>query len=283
MPTATINGREMHYLDEGQGFPLIFGHSFLCDAQMWQPQIDQFKKNFRCIVPELFSHGKSQSLDDSTPYSIEQMTADHLALLDILNIDKCIVIGLSVGGIWGTQLAVKHSKRIAGLVLCDTYVGDEPSETRHSYEQLTDTIEVAKGFTDPILDAIVPIFFAPETFDVAPEIPKALREQLSAVAPNKIPGLCGISRGIFSRQSQLGDLPGIKQPTLVIVGESDIPRPVSESQEMADLLPNSELCTIPHGGHICNLENPNDFNKVLGDFLQAVEVTLSQRSDTIFA
>lgn len=276
MPTVTINGRSMHYLDEGKGFPILFGHSFLWDANMWQPQVQAFKTKFRCIVPELFSHGRSAPLESSAPYSIEQMVRDHVQLLDHLGIEQCIVVGLSVGGMWGARLALDHPERVAGLVLCGTYVGAEPEETHHAYGQLIDGIEQMGGFSDPVLDGMIPLFFAPQTFTTNPALPAVFREQLVTMNPEMLPGICGIGRGIFARLCLLGELAKITQSTLVMVGESDIPRPVPEAQEMARLLPQGELCRISDGGHICNLENIDDFNGALERFFQTIELPVPQ-------
>ena len=73
-----IAGRRMAYLDEGQGPVLLFGHSYLWDSAMWAPQVEALKGSYRCIVPELWGHGDSDSLPEG-PCSLETLARDHLA------------------------------------------------------------------------------------------------------------------------------------------------------------------------------------------------------------
>ena len=80
-----IDGARMSYVDQGQGFPVLLGHSYLWSAEMWQPQIAALSEHFRVIVPELWGHGGS----DAPPATTTDMSAlarQHLALLDALDI-----------------------------------------------------------------------------------------------------------------------------------------------------------------------------------------------------
>lgn len=65
MNNFTIENQNMAYLDEGQGPVLVFGHSYLWDSAMWQPQVEALKSKYRCIVPELWSHGQSDAAPSS--------------------------------------------------------------------------------------------------------------------------------------------------------------------------------------------------------------------------
>ena len=120
-----IAGRRMAYLDEGQGPVLLFGHSYLWDSAMWAPQVEALKGSYRCIVPELWGHGDSDVLPDGG-CTLATLARDHLALLDALGIDECVLVGLSIGGMWGVELARMAPARLKGLVLMDTFVGWEP-------------------------------------------------------------------------------------------------------------------------------------------------------------
>ena len=114
-----INGKKMAYLDIGEGPVLLFGHSFLWDADMWQPQLQELSKSYRCIAPDFWGHGESEGISDSN-YSMKQIAKDYLALLDALEIQSCAVIGLSVGGMWGTEMALMAPERVESLIIMDT-------------------------------------------------------------------------------------------------------------------------------------------------------------------
>ena len=117
-----IAGRRMAYLDEGQGPALLFGHSYLWDSAMWAPQIEALKGQYRCIVPELWGHGDSDVLPEG-PCTLATLARDHLALLDALGIDECVLVGLSIGGMWGVELARMAPARLKGLVLMAAVIG----------------------------------------------------------------------------------------------------------------------------------------------------------------
>lgn len=267
MPTLDLQGRKLHYLDEGQGFPIIFGHSYLWDAEMWRPQIDKFKNNYRCIAPDLWGHGESAQLAACESYSLEEMVADYKAFLSALNVNECHLVGLSIGGMWGALLAQQCSDTIKKLVLCDTYLGAEPVETQQQYEQLITLIGQLGQFTPELLDTVVPMFFSPHTLKNNSALVDGFRNKLASIKSDAIPTLCRIAFGIFRRQCYLDMLSELKQPTLVIVGQDDAPRPVAEARQMHSRLSEGTLEIIPQAGHIANCENPSAFNQVLERFL----------------
>ena len=104
MNTFTINSKIMHYLDIGEGPVLVFGHSYLWDSEMWEPQIDVLSKQYRCIVPDLWAHGQSDAAPAKTR-TLKDYACDVMSLIDDhLEIDTFSLIGLSVGGMWGAEL-----------------------------------------------------------------------------------------------------------------------------------------------------------------------------------
>lgn len=264
MPKTVINGKHCFYQDRGTGFPLLFGHSYLWTSEMWKPQLSLLSQEFRCIAPDLWGHGQS---DPCTIISIEQL-ADHAwKLMQSLGIHEFGVIGLSVGGMWGTELALKHPEAVKALVLMDTFVGSEPVFTQARYFGMLDLLEKAGHFPAPLLDQIIPLFFSPATFQKNPELPHRFRESLAAIPKEKIPAIAALGRVIFSRRDLLDTLSTLSMPSLVVVGKDDIPRPPKEAEAMASRLPASALVEIKQAGHICNLEQPDVVNQVLSDFL----------------
>lgn len=257
-----IDGARMSYVDQGQGFPVLLGHSYLWDAEMWQPQIDALSKHFRVLVPELWGHGGS----DTPPATTTDMSAlarQHLAFLDALDIARCHLVGLSVGGMWGAQLALDHPERVDRLVLMDTYVGAEPQATKLKYFGLLDAASAAGVFPDPLLDIVVPIFFHAEGQTV-PHLREQFRERLKGASEDSIcKSLAPMGRVIFGRPDLLGRLAELpSERTIVLCGDQDIPRPPAESSEMAQII-GCLAAQIPFAGHISSLENP----KVVNDFL----------------
>lgn len=159
MPFVTIDGQALHYIDQGTGPAVLLAGSYLWDQSMWAPQIAALAQQYRVIALDLWGHGQSGPLPVGT-VSLDDLARQALVLLDHLDIERVTLVGLSVGGMWGTRLALSAAHRINGLVLMDTYVGAEPEPTRQYYFSLLKQIEEAGVITPALLDIVVPIFFA---------------------------------------------------------------------------------------------------------------------------
>lgn len=261
-----IDDARMSYIDQGHGFPVLLGHSYLWSADMWQPQIEALSKHFRVLVPELWGHGDSDT-PPSTTVDMNALVRQHLAFLDALNISKCHLVGLSVGGMWGAPLAIEQPERVDRLVLMDTYLGAEPETTHQQYFALLDAANAAGEFSDQLLDTIVPIFFHAGGQTV-PSIRERFRAQLKGQSAQALhSSLVPMGRLIFGRPSwlpRLSELPA--ERTIILCGDQDTPRPPTEANEMARSI-NCLAALIPQAGHISNLENPEAVNAFLLNWL----------------
>ena len=125
MKKFKIDGHEMAYVDVGQGPVIIFGHAYLMDSSMWgNHQVEVLKENYRCIIPDFWGHGVSDSVPNSVN-TLKDYAKQVNGLLDSLDIYEFSVVGLSLGGIWGAELASLNPQRVKSLVLMDTFVGLE--------------------------------------------------------------------------------------------------------------------------------------------------------------
>ncbi|MDX8431121.1 MAG: alpha/beta hydrolase [Candidatus Algichlamydia australiensis] len=268
MSFITVRGKKLYFQDRGEGFPLLFGHSYLWSSKMWQLQLDFLSKHFRCIATDLWDHGISDHLGEE--FSLESCAEEHWQLMQHLEVDEFAMIGLSVGGMWGTHLALQHPEAVKALVLMDTFVGSEPSVSQKRYFNLLDKLESDGRFTPEFFDLIAPMFFSPHTFQNQKELVDNFRKELLAVESERIPGIVEIGRKIFSRADLLPKLSTIEQPSLVIVGRDDLPRPPKESELMAESLPHATLQIVENAGHISNLEQIEEVNSLLFNFIQTV-------------
>lgn len=266
MNKIQLNQANMAYLDQGSGHPIVMGHSYLWDAHMWQPQINVLSKNYRCIVPDLWSHGQSAPLAQST-YTLTSLGEDYWQFTQALQLKQFTLIGLSVGGMWATHIALNYPHAVSALVLMDTYVGREPVETQTTYLGMMDELERDGQFTPAFAKKVAPYFFARDAIQTQPTLVENFIQGLYAIPRTHITGKVALGRAIFTRPSLLEQLAQIHIPTLIIVGEEDLPRPPKEAQAMAKLIPNAQLEIIPQAGHISCLEQPGRVNEVLLKFL----------------
>ncbi|MFQ1971499.1 alpha/beta fold hydrolase [Aeromonas veronii] len=257
-----IAGRRMAYLDEGQGPVLLFGHSYLWDSAMWAQQIEALKGSYRCIVPELWGHGDSDLLPEGA-CTLATLARDHLALLDALGIEECVLVGLSIGGMWGVELAHMAPNRIKGLVLMDSFVGLEPQITCERYLGMLAAIEQLGTIPAPIIEQVAPIFFANQS-DAA--LLAQFKERLARWPSDKIPAMVAVGRSFVTREDRIEWLEEVTVPALVMTGCEDKARPVLEGYLMAEVL-GCPFKEIPAAGHISSMENPAFVNQALAEFL----------------
>ncbi|MEE9385459.1 MAG: alpha/beta fold hydrolase [Nannocystaceae bacterium] len=264
MPRLNIANRSLHYLDEGEGFPVLLGHSYLWQASMWGPQLDCLRKRYRVVVPELWGHGESGLLPEGTTKVGD--LADHmLAFADALHLEEFVVLGLSVGGMWAAELALKAPDRVVALGLLDTFVGPEPAAAQAMFFGMIDRVEQGQAFPPPLAREIAPLFFAPQT--PVPEEKEAFTQRLVEISAERIASIVALGRMIFGRRDMLAELAKIAVPCLVLTGEQDIPRPVSEAKQMVAVLPNATFVEIAGAGHISTIERPQAVNSALTAFL----------------
>jgi pimeloyl-ACP methyl ester carboxylesterase len=264
--SVELLGSKMTFLDLGIGDAVLLGHSYLWDAEMWRPQVEVLARRYRVIVPNLWGHGGSGALPAETR-TLGDLARHHLALMDWLCIERFAVLGLSLGGMWGAELAMMAPDRVAALALLDTYLGPEPQISRTKYFALIDTIAAVKAIPEPMLDVIVPLFFAPDTASKMPALPEAFRRKLRGWdADRLLDSVLPIGRMLFGRRDARDDLRHLPMPKLVLTGAEDIPRPVHEGQQMAAIL-DCPFVEIAGAGHISTLEAPGPVTDRLARFL----------------
>lgn len=266
MTMFTHDGQQMHYLDQGEGEVIVFGHSYLWDSAMWAPQVEALSAQYRCIVPDLWAHGQSQPAPASMR-SLSDYARHILALMDHLGIETFTIVGLSVGGMWGAELTALAPQRVKALVLMDTFVGLEPEVTHAKYFHMLDTITALQAVPAPIVETVAPMFFAKQAEQVAPQLVHNFKQQLAALSGEQAVEVARIGRMVFGRRDLMEEVEKFALPVLIAVGAEDSPRPVLESYLMQDSISGSELVVIPQAGHISNLEQPQFVTEMLQRFL----------------
>lgn len=251
----------------GEGEPIIFVHSYLWDSNLWKPQLEKLSKNFKCISIDLWGHGESDPLSKEDSFSLKDLTLDIINIADELDINQFNYIGLSVGAMLGTYLALDYSDRVKKLILMDGYSGSEPVLTQEKYLSLLNSIENLRYIPEELANIITPMFFSKNETLTEGILYKNFKNELINKKEKNIDTIVKLGRAIFQRENLLDRMKNIKNPILFLVGEEDMPRPPHESLQMSSLVKNSDLVIIPKAGHISNLENPSFVNTQIVDFL----------------
>ncbi len=258
---AVIDSIEMGYDDVGAGVgaPLLFAHAFPLNRTMWAPQVSALVERSRCVAADFRGFGNTSVMP---PYSMEQYADDLAHLLDVLRIDKVVFVGCSMGGYVSFAFWRRHRDRVRALVLADTRAGADSEEAMSRRRQL---IELARteGAT-AVANAQIPSLVGKTTREKQPDIYDSVHRTM-AQAPAE--GIVGAIGAMMLRPDSTATLATIDVPTLVIVGDEDVPTPPKEARAMHERITGSTLEIISGAGHLSNLERPAAFNHVLTEFL----------------
>ena len=192
-----------------------------------------------------------------------QLADDLAGLLDALEIDEPVVFcGLSMGGYVAWQFWRKHAGRVRALVLCDTRaVADTPDAAQGRLETADRVIREGPG---PLAEAMIPKLLPESSRKRRPHVEASLRRVILAADPR---GIAAASRGMAERPDVTSMLGQIGCPTLVLVGRLDRISTPEEMRAIADAIPGARLVIIGEAGHVSPMENPDEVNAAMIEFL----------------
>ena len=258
---AAVGDVEMAYFDVGRGPTVLMLHGFPFDKSMWADQLDPLTvAGFRVVVPDLRGFGETKATGEIS--TMDDMARDAAALLDHLQIPEATVCGLSMGGYVALEFIILFPARVNGLVLAGTRAPADNEQEKAGREQQVQTM-LRAGMV-PISIATLPKLLAERTRAEKPQVVKRVRTMITLT---DLKGAAAAQRGMPARRDYTDDLPHIKAPALIIVGREDPIRPVADAEFMHERMPNSRLEIIEDAAHMTNMEQADEFNRILLDFL----------------
>ena len=124
MTIANINGVNLNYEVSGQGPAIVFLHGLTGSTQDWVNQMSVLSLKYKVVALDMRGHGKSAAPSREEEYSIPIFAQNVLGLLKMLNIEKCCLVGHSLGGFIALEFALAHQETLAALVLVGTSSGE---------------------------------------------------------------------------------------------------------------------------------------------------------------
>jgi len=255
------------YWSAGQGRPVLFIHAGIADSRMWRHQLDDVPPGFRYVSLDLRGHGAT-ALTEARFSNHE----DVLAVIDHLDIDAAVVVGCSMGGGTAFDLALNSPERVSGLVVIGTgapgfHVDDyEPPqwpEILKAYEG-GDMGRVAE------LEAEVWVTgYGRDRDEVDPSVIELFIDMDRRILPieeGRDELLIPLDPPRAERWAE------ITAPTLVMVGEHDLPDCRQSAELLAGALSHHEPIVVPGAAHLPSLEQPKEFNRALVGFLQSFSI-----------
>ena len=254
-----VGDTEIAFDDIGSGLPVVFLHAFPLNRTMWDPQVTALVGECRCIPIDFRGFGDSTA---SPPYSVDQYADDVAAVLDTLQIERAVIVGLSLGGYVAFAMWRRHRGRVRALVLADTRATADTPETVTRRRELTELAET-QGST-AVANVQIAGLFGKTTRDKRPDIYDSVHRMI-AQAP--VEGVVGALEAMIARPDSTATLSTIDVPTLVVVGSEDVATPPKDARALHAAIPGSRIEILQQAGHLSNLERPAAFNTVVTEFL----------------
>lgn len=265
----TLKSTNLRYTEAGQGLPLVFLHGFPFSRGVWQKQIDALRSSYRVIAPDLRGFGDSET--QAGPTTMAQCAADLRVLLQQLVAGPVVLIGHSMGGYVALAFVREFPEMLHGLVLVSTKAGQDTAEGAAGRRAMAEKVKA--GGVQVVVDAMAPKMLAAGNQDE-----RMAAQVLGFMTPSKPAGVIGALLGMAERPDATAMLAQIAVPTLVITGADDTLIPPAESETLAQAIRGAQLKVIPHAGHLVAFEQPDDFNRVLTDWLNRADLSKTARS-----
>ena len=246
-----------HHYGPREGRPFVLIHGFTGSSDDWREHLPALGELGATLAPDLRGHGDTTNLGDVSAYTLDALVDDLTGMLDALGIERCDLLGHSMGGMLTLRFALAHPERLHSLVLMDTADVGLQMAPPEQFAKLLGIVEA--GGTEALLGVIkggraepAPAQAAYEE-RVGPERAWARVEaKLRAMDPL---AFIGFARAIQEQASIRDELGAISCPTLVMVGEQDAPF-LAHAQAMAERIPSAHKVVIPDAAHSPQLENP---------------------------
>ncbi len=277
--TIELSTGSMRYFCGGHGFPTVFVHGFGGDAaQTWRSQLDHFSKSYRVYAPDIYWFGDSlPKSPDLTGNPNEQ--ADAIAeLLERHGIARANIVGVSFGGYISLAFALRHPQKVARLVVVDA-AGLSPSAEEQA--RMKAAFAYANG---SVPDLLIPQntkhlrVFLNKVFHKPSGIPDfALEATLKQIFWKNKAQRTRIAQYLSQHFLSPEQLQTIRIPTAVFWGKHDPLLLPSLGQRLARAIPQAQFHLFEQSAHMPMFEEPQRFNALLGQFLNADAAVLARK------
>ena len=256
------NGITINYELTGEGDCLVLIHGAGDNLAMWYGQVPVFSRQYRVLTPDVRGHGETECPE--TPVDMPLLASDLRELLRALNIKSAFVLGYSMGGRIGLQLALGDPSMVKALILANSGIGmSKPSpEAVERRERLMAAL--AHGDLETVSEQMTTTSFSPGLKERNPALfqrYKQIKLRNDALSFARVWESMGTT--------QTPDLSRLSCPVLIIAGEQDAFMPLESLRAMHAALPGSRMRVLPTG-HAAALEAPDEFNRIVLDFLADV-------------
>jgi 3-oxoadipate enol-lactonase len=258
---VTVNGIDLAVQADGpEDAPVVILHHTLATSRaMWRAQVAHLASRYRVISFDARGHGESAAPD--YPYSLEMLAEDVIGVLDGLGIKQpAIFMGISIGGMVGQALGLRHPDRFRALILCSTTSRMAP-DAAALFEKRAEMVR--RDGVESQVQMTLERWLSPDFRARDPETTKWVGDMIRGTSA---PGMIHCFEAIKALD-YLDQLSRIATPTLLIAGEKDPGAPVAAMEEMRDRIKGAQLDVVADCLHQTPIEAPDAFNRIVDRFL----------------
>jgi pimeloyl-ACP methyl ester carboxylesterase len=264
-----VRGIELHYIEKGQGEPLILLHGGQGDYRSWGPQVEALSSQYRVI-----SYSRRYNYPNDNPLTAHHsayVEADDLeALIRKLKLGQVHLVGTSMGAFTALVLAVRHPEMVRSLVLAEPpvldWIRDDPRGAA-SYQQFMTSIHepagaaFRRGDTEGAMRILVDGFAGTRRFDnLSP------KDRVAVLQNSRFFKALSLSTNPYPNLPK-AEAKRLSMPILIVTGENTRELNKLINTELTRVLPDAERAIIPKAGHGSPRENPEAFNAAVRKFL----------------
>ncbi len=265
------DGVRLYFESEGSGTPIVFVHEFGGNHWSWEPQVHAFSRRHRCVTFAARGYPPSDVPPSVEAYSQARAARDIFAVLDACDLESAHLVGLSMGGFAVLHAAMACPGRVRSLVAAGTGYGAEKAHETY-FRGISEEVAAGFGHDTEAFAAVYAEGASRVQFQAKdPAGWRLFAERLARHSPR---GAANTMRGVQARRPSLfdleEDLARLDVPVLVVAGDED-DHCLQPGLFLKRTIPASGLAVLPKSGHTVNLEEPEFFNRLLSDFLGAVE------------
>ena len=249
-----------HRIDGRGGRWVTFVTGIANDLTMWDGQIPALAGDFRILRYDLRGHGGSEATGGD--YSMALLVEDLKALLDAQKIQKTSLVGLGLGGALAQAFAIEHPDRLDRLMPCCCRARMVP-DFAAMWHKLRETVR--QNGLETIVEPTVQRWFSEDFKAAHPDVLDNIRRMIRGTTRE---GYLGVTAAFLALDVE-DRLQEIRAPTLYVSGAEDkLGGPPALMQGLSGKVKGARHVSVPNAAHIANIQNPEGFNRVLGEFLK---------------
>jgi pimeloyl-ACP methyl ester carboxylesterase len=267
-----VEGGRLYYEVDGDGPPLTLIHAGIANLRMWDEQVPDFAKRYR--VNRYDTRGFGRTTTEPVSFSNRQDVAD---LLDHLGVERTHLLGCSRAGSIAIDFTLEFPQRVASLIAVASGLGGHEHEDPDAatFEEEAERLYDAKQWEELVEREVA--YWVDGPGQAAGRAPASVRDRVREwqLETYRTQTVEGQPRVLEPRAAErLGE---IQVPTLVIRGDLDESGVASACERIARDVPGARAVVIPGTAHMLSMERPNEFNRIVLDFLAAAQETSPAR------